>query len=177
MLYRLNIASLFHLLRRVLVTLVTRLKSDMLIPKLIRTLLVISKRKIRGFPGDSVVKNLPEMQETTCNAGNSGLILGSGRSLGNGMATHSQYSCLENSMDGRTWLATVHVVTKSLHIRHKGIILVEVRLSSVKMSMMLLFFCHQVMSDFSQPHGLKHTRLLCPSLSPKVCPSSYLLNW
>ena len=96
--------------------------------------------------------------------------------LEEGMATHSQYSCLENSMDGETWWATVHGVTKSLHSRHKGIILVEVRLSSVKMSMML-FFHHQVMSDFSQPHGLKHTRLLCPSLSPKVCPSSYLLNW
>ena len=78
--YRLNIASLFHLWRRVLVTLVTRLKSDMLIPKLIRTLLVISKEKIHGFPGGSVVKNLPEMPETTCNAGNSGLILESGRS-------------------------------------------------------------------------------------------------
>ena len=124
-----------------------------------------------GFPGGS------EGKESIFNAGDSGLILGSGRSLGNGMATHSQYSCLENSMDGGTWWATVHVVTKSLHSRYKGIILVEVRLSSVKMSMMLLFFCHQVMSDFSQPHGLKHTRLLCPSLSPKVCPSSYLLNW
>ena len=25
------------------------------------------------------------------------------------------------------------------------------------------------MSDYLQPHGLQHTRLLCPPLSPKVC--------
>ena len=61
--------------------------------------------------------------------------------IGEGNGTPLQYSCLENPMDGGTWWATVHVVTKSLHSRHKGIILVEVRLSSVKMSMMLLFFC------------------------------------
>ena len=124
-----------------------------------------------GFPGGS------DGKESVCSVGDLGSIPGLGRSPGEGNGNLLQYSCLENSMDGRTWWATVHVVTKSLHIRHKGIILVEVRLSSVKMSMMLLFFCHQVMSDFSQPHGLKHTRLLCPSLSPKVCPSSYLLNW
>ena len=29
------------------------------------------------------------------------------------MATHSQYSCLENSMDGGAWWATVHGVAKS----------------------------------------------------------------
>ena len=29
------------------------------------------------------------------------------------MATHSQYSCLENSVDRRAWRATVHGVTKS----------------------------------------------------------------
>ena len=27
-----------------------------------------------------------------------------------------------------------------------------------------------------QPHGLQHTRLLCPSLSPGVCSNSYLLS-
>ena len=113
--YRLNIASLFHLLRRVLVTLVTRLKSDMLIPKLIRTLLVISKRKIRGFPGGSVVKNLPEMQETTCNAGNSGLILGSGRSPAERNGNPLQYFCLGNPMDRGTWQDIVHRVTRVRH--------------------------------------------------------------
>ena len=33
-----------------------------------------------------------------------------------------------------------------------------------------------VMSNSLQPHGLQHARLLCPSPSPKVCPSSCLLH-
>ena len=32
------------------------------------------------------------------------------------------------------------------------------------------------MSDSSRSHGLQHTRLPCPSPSPRVCPSSCLLN-
>ena len=39
----------------------------------------------------------------------------------------------------------------------------------------LLFGC-QVMSNFLWPHGLQHARLLCPSPSPKVCPSSCPLH-
>ena len=31
---------------------------------------------------------------------------------------------------------------------------------------------HQVMFNSSRPHGLQHTRLSCPSLSPGVCQSS-----
>ena len=41
---------------------------------------------------------------------------------------------------------------------------------------MLLFSC-QVVPDSSQPQGLQHARLPCPSPSPGVCPSSYPLNW
>ena len=41
------------------------------------------------------------------------LILGLGRSPGGGNGNLLQYSCLENPMDGRTWKATVHGVTKS----------------------------------------------------------------
>ena len=33
------------------------------------------------------------------------------------------------------------------------------------------------MSDSFQPHGLQHTRLPCPSLSPKVCSNSCPLGW
>ena len=33
--------------------------------------------------------------------------------LGEGMATHSQYSCLGNFMDKGVWWATVHGATKS----------------------------------------------------------------
>ena len=32
------------------------------------------------------------------------------------------------------------------------------------------------MPNFLQPHGLQHTRLPCPSLSPRVCLSSYPLS-
>ena len=46
-------------------------------------------------------------------AGDPGSILGSGRSPGEGNGNLLQCSCLENSMDGGTWLATVHGVAKS----------------------------------------------------------------
>ena len=58
-----------------------------------------------GFPGGSAVKNLP------ANAGDAGLILGSGRSPGEGNGNPRQYSCLENSMDRGAWETTVHGVT------------------------------------------------------------------
>ena len=50
------------------------------------------KRK-QGFPGGSAVKNL------LANAGDMGLIPGSGRPPGEGNGNPLQYSCLENSMD------------------------------------------------------------------------------
>ena len=46
-----------------------------------------------GFPGASVVENPP------ANAGDAGLIPGSGRSPGEGNGNPLQYSCLENPMD------------------------------------------------------------------------------
>ena len=33
------------------------------------------------------------------------------------------------------------------------------------------------MSSSLKPHGLQHTRHLCPPLSPRVCSSSYPLSW
>ena len=42
-----------------------------------------------------------------------GSIPGLGRSPGEGNGNPFQYSCLENSMDGGAWWATVHGVTKS----------------------------------------------------------------
>ena len=61
----------------------------------------------KGFPGDSVVKNLP------VNAGQLGLIPGSGRPPGGGNGHPLQYSCLENPMDGGAWWASVHGVAKN----------------------------------------------------------------
>ena len=40
------------------------------------------------------------------------MIVGSGRSPGEGNGYPLQYSCLENSIDGGAWQATVHGVTK-----------------------------------------------------------------
>ena len=48
----------------------------------------------QGFPGGS------DGKESTCNAGDLGLIPGSEDPLEKGMASYSlQYSCLENSME------------------------------------------------------------------------------
>ena len=60
-----------------------------------------------GFPGGSEVK------ASAYYAGDLGLILGLGRSPGEGNGNPLQYSCLENPMDGGAWWATVHGVTKS----------------------------------------------------------------
>ena len=61
----------------------------------------------RGFPGASNGK------ESAHNAGDPGLIPGSGRSPEGGHGNTLQYSCLENSMDRGAWQATVYGVAKS----------------------------------------------------------------
>ena len=53
-----------------------------------------------------LVKNLPTMQESACDAGNPGSIPESGRSPGEGNGNPLLYSCLENSMDRGAWQAT-----------------------------------------------------------------------
>ena len=62
-----------------------------------------------GFPCSSIGK------KSACNAGDLGLIPGSGRSPGEGNGNPLQYSCLENPMDKGTWQATVYEVTKVGH--------------------------------------------------------------
>ena len=62
---------------------------------------------LHSFSGGSVVKNPP------VNAGDMGLITGSGRSPGKGNGNPLQSSCLENSMDRGAWWATVHGIVKS----------------------------------------------------------------
>ena len=52
---------------------------------------------ILGFPGGSEVK------VSAWNEGDLGLIPGLGRSPGEGNGNPLQYSCLENSMEGRAW--------------------------------------------------------------------------
>ena len=52
-------------------------------------------------------------KEPVYNAGDSGLIPGSGRCPGEGNGYPLQYSCLENSIDRGAWWCTVHGVAKS----------------------------------------------------------------
>ena len=59
-----------------------------------------------------MIKNPPAKEG---NAGDVGLIPGSGRSPGGGNDNPLQYSCLGNHMDRVTRWATVHEVTKGEH--------------------------------------------------------------
>ena len=52
-------------------------------------------------------------KESTCHAGNSGSILGLGRSPGGGHDKPLRYSCLETPMDRGAWQSIVHWVAKS----------------------------------------------------------------
>ena len=54
-----------------------------------------------GFPGDL------DSKESACSAGDLGSTPGSGRSPGEENGYPFQYSCLENSVDGGAWQATV----------------------------------------------------------------------
>ena len=70
-------------------------------------MLAMGWRASLGFPGGTMVKNLP------ASAGDAGLIPESGRSAEGGNSNLLQYSCLENPMDGGAWWATVHGVAES----------------------------------------------------------------
>ena len=72
-------------------------------------LLFYNSLKITGFPGGSVVKNLP------ANVGDTDLIPRWGRSPGEGNGNSPQYSCLENAMDRGAWWAIVHEVSRVRH--------------------------------------------------------------
>ena len=65
---------------------------------------------VNGFPGGSVVKNLPANAGDTRDVGS---ILGSGRSPEVGNGNLHQYSCLENPMDRGVRRVTVHGVVQS----------------------------------------------------------------
>ena len=60
-----------------------------------------------GFPSDLVG------EESSCSAGDSGLIFRSGRYPGEGNAYPPHSSCLENPVDRGVWRATAHAVAKS----------------------------------------------------------------
>ena len=61
---------------------------------------------VMGFPSSSAGK------ESACNGEDLDLILGLGRSPGEGNGYPLQYSCLENFMDRGAWKSIVHGVAK-----------------------------------------------------------------
>ena len=69
--------------------------------------LLLKASKQVGFPGGVAIKKL------SVNAGDMGLILGSGRFLGGGNGDPLQDSCLGNPMEREVWWAAVHGVAKS----------------------------------------------------------------
>ena len=68
-----------------------------------------------GFPGDSVVKNLPA---SAGDARDLGSIPESGRALGGGNGNLLQYSCLGNTKDRGAWWAVVHRVAERWACTH-----------------------------------------------------------
>ena len=72
------------------------------------------------------------IKKPPANAGDMGLVPGSGRSLGEGNDNPLQYSCLGNPMERGAWLTIVHGVTKSwtrlndsVQETHKRIVFIE----------------------------------------------------
>ena len=66
---------------------------------------VSGRRAPKGFPRGS------DDKESACDAGDMGLIPGSGRSPGEGHGNPLQYSGLENPMDRGAWRALVHGIS------------------------------------------------------------------
>ena len=84
------------------------------------------------------------MNLTACNAGDLGLIPGSGRSPGEGNGYPLQYSCLENSMDRGAWQATVHGVRESgmTELLTLSLIYMCIHIVSDKISIYLYIYTH-----------------------------------
>ena len=97
-------------------------------------------RDSEGFPGGSGVKNPP------ANAGDMGLIPGSGRSPGKGNGNPVQYSCLENSMGRGAWWDVVHAMAKSW---------------TWLCDYLSLFFCFRLKNIFNETRDSIKIMLIC----------------
>ena len=79
---------------------------------------IVGHQSLEAAPTSSMASNIglpqwPSSIESTSEAGDAGLIPGSGRSLGGGNGNPLQYSYMKNPFDrGASW-ATVHRVAKS----------------------------------------------------------------
>ena len=87
-----------------------------------------------GFPGGSGVKNPP------ANAGDVGLIPGSGRSPREENGNPLRCSCLGNPMDRGAWWASVHGVTR---VRHDIATKTTTETTNCCMQLACIFTCYQ----------------------------------
>ena len=112
-----------------------------------------------GFPGGSNSK------EPTCNAGNPGMITMSGRFPGEGNVNPLQYSCLENSVDRRSWRATVHGVAKSqtLGISHQAPLKLTTKLME-NSETLVLHFVLETKSHVVRKSGKNMKKLCWPKI-------------
>ena len=104
----------------------------------------------QGFPGGSVVKNLPT------DAGDAGSISGSGRFPGGGNGNPLQYSCLGNPMDRGVWWATVHAHAKESDMTEHTLLIKE----RIRVKMNLTIFMFPVT-------GTKSDTQWCPQMFTK----------
>ena len=72
-------------------------------------------KKMNASSGDMIFPCSSVGKESACNAGDPGLILGLGRSPGEGNGNLLQYSCLETPMDRGAWQAIVRGVARVGH--------------------------------------------------------------
>ena len=94
-----------------------------------------------GFPGGSVVKNLP------ANAGDMGSVPGWGRSPGGGHGNPLQYACLRNPTDWGAWRAIAHRDTKSC-TQPKWLTMHTCRLHGGKVTVLLTWvWCDSIWSQ------------------------------
>ena len=130
----------------------------------------------RGFPGGSVVNNLPD------NVRDTGPIPGSERSPGERNGNPLQSSCLENSMDRGPWLATIHGVTKSqtwlsLHTHKHTHAKLTLSLSSLQPES----FCFNSCTSLSPVFGTQKILIYCMISELKnyrlYCTFIYSLNF
>ena len=117
------------------------------------------------FPGGS------DGNESSCNAGDLGFIPGLGRVPGRGLCNPPQYPCLRIHMGRGACQPTFHGLQRARRdwVFKQSPTVINHHSKSVQ------FSC-SVMYDSLKPHGLQHTRLPCPSLTPGVysnsCPSN-----
>ena len=74
-----------------------------------------------------MVEKLPDKAG---DAGGTGSMPGSGRSAGRGNGNRLQYSCLENPMDRKAWLAAVHEATE-LDMTENALIFLQIILGNL----------------------------------------------